>query len=235
MKNIPTNFLIGATAVLLLGGLVLSAFVGPRLISYITVGFGGEGYKKYSTEGFDTGLEFAPNMFHAESYETFTQWKPSIFADGRNMQFAPNGTVPRSNAYIPEDHKHYYLPDTPEGYEASKAIKANPLVEAIDAMEEGKRAAAFTNLENRGKNLYVINCAICHGEDGAGQGKIVANDKYPSPGAYSAKNTPEDPLTEGRMFHVLTYGKGLMGSYASQLTPEERWATIYYVKKNFVK
>ena len=29
----------------------------------------------------------------------------------------------------------------------------------------------------------------------------------------------------------MTYGKGLMGSHASQLTKEERWKVVYYVQK----
>ena len=32
------------------------------------------------------------------------------------------------------------------------------------------------------------------------------------------------------MFHTLTYGKGMMGSHAGQLTKEERWTVIQYVK-----
>ena len=33
------------------------------------------------------------------------------------------------------------------------------------------------------------------------------------------------------MFHSITYGKGTMGSHASQLTQEERWKLVYYVQK----
>jgi len=32
------------------------------------------------------------------------------------------------------------------------------------------------------------------------------------------------------MFHTLTYGKGAMGSHASQLTKAERWKVVAYVK-----
>ena len=32
------------------------------------------------------------------------------------------------------------------------------------------------------------------------------------------------------MYHTLTYGKGLMGSHASQLSALERWEVIEYVK-----
>jgi hypothetical protein len=32
------------------------------------------------------------------------------------------------------------------------------------------------------------------------------------------------------MYHVITYGKGQMGSYASQLFPEQRWWVINYMR-----
>jgi hypothetical protein len=38
-------------------------------------------------------------------------------------------------------------------------------------------------------------------------------------------------LPEGKIFHTLTYGKGTMGSHASQLTQEERWKLVFYVQK----
>ena len=38
-------------------------------------------------------------------------------------------------------------------------------------------------------------------------------------------------LPEGKIFHSITYGKGLMGQHASQLTAEERWKLVYYVQK----
>lgn len=37
------------------------------------------------------------------------------------------------------------------------------------------------------------------------------------------------------MFHTITFGKGLMGSHASQLTQEERWQLIHYIRVGFMK
>ena len=36
--------------------------------------------------------------------------------------------------------------------------------------------------------------------------------------------------TDGHFYHVITFGKGAMGSYASQLRPEERWMVISYIR-----
>jgi hypothetical protein len=37
-------------------------------------------------------------------------------------------------------------------------------------------------------------------------------------------------MTDGMMFHSITYGKGLMGSYASQVTRAQRWMIIKYIR-----
>jgi hypothetical protein len=37
-------------------------------------------------------------------------------------------------------------------------------------------------------------------------------------------------MTDGTMFYSITYGRNLMGSYASQLTPKQRWEIVYYIK-----
>ena len=36
-------------------------------------------------------------------------------------------------------------------------------------------------------------------------------------------------LTDGKIFHTITYGVNLMGSHASQVNPEERWKIVMYV------
>jgi hypothetical protein len=39
-----------------------------------------------------------------------------------------------------------------------------------------------------------------------------------------------EAMPDGQMFYSLTYGKNLMGSYASQLTAKQRWEVITYIK-----
>jgi len=38
-------------------------------------------------------------------------------------------------------------------------------------------------------------------------------------------------MAEGTMFHSATYGKNMMGSYASQLSAKQRWMIIHYIKE----
>jgi mono/diheme cytochrome c family protein len=42
-------------------------------------------------------------------------------------------------------------------------------------------------------------------------------------------------MSDGTMFHSITYGKGLMGSYASQVTRAQRWMIIKYIRNEFQK
>jgi hypothetical protein len=39
-----------------------------------------------------------------------------------------------------------------------------------------------------------------------------------------------EALSEGTLYHVMTYGKNLMGSYASQLNRKQRWMVAQYIK-----
>jgi cytochrome c len=80
----------------------------------------------------------------------------------------------------------------------------------------------------KGKAVYTKFCTPCHGDAGDGNGSIVANGKFPSPGKYWDK-VAANGLNDGKMFHSITYGKNLMGQHASQVTKEERWLVIHYI------
>jgi mono/diheme cytochrome c family protein len=70
-------------------------------------------------------------------------------------------------------------------------------------------------------------CTQCHGEGGKGDGALSRNGHIQGIPSYSDKLKD---LPEGKMYHTLTYGKGLMGSHASQLSQKDRWLVIEYIK-----
>ncbi len=76
----------------------------------------------------------------------------------------------------------------------------------------------------KAEELYGIYCAICHGDAGNGQGKLVTQGKY-----LGIPNYKDRVITEGSVYHVLTYGLNSMGSYANQLNQHERWLVSKYV------
>ena len=67
-------------------------------------------------------------------------------------------------------------------------------------------------------------CAVCHGSKGDGQGILMTNEKFLGIPSYADRD-----ITEGSIYHVLMYGKNLMGSHASQVNAKERWQISQYV------
>ena len=62
-----------------------------------------------------------------------------------------------------------------------------------------------------------------------GNGPLPAGGAYaPVPANFTAPNIKA--FSDGHYFHVITYGIRTMGSYASQLTPEQRWWVIKYIR-----
>ena len=82
------------------------------------------------------------------------------------------------------------------------------------------------------ERLYLVNCGICHGSKLDGNGPLYKGGEGPFPAA--PKNLIADAtvlaMPDGQMFYSVTYGKNLMGSYASQLSRKQRWMLIHYIK-----
>lgn len=127
----------------------------------------------------------------------------TFFADGFAMRMPVEGTVSRDN--LP-----YLFKDQPE--EAGKLL-INPL----ELTEE--------NI-SLGKKKYNIYCSPCHGYFGEGDSRL--RGQFPNPPSIHSEKVRN--WSDGRIFHVLTEGQNVMPSYSSQLTNNERWATILYLR-----
>lgn len=148
--------------------------------------------------------QFFPNMYDSPSYETYREYE--IF-DGEQSALLPaEGTLARGYSFF--EYKN-----TNEDYERAKVELLNPL------------EASEINLE-KGKELFDIYCAICHGNDGKGQGTLVKREKI-----LGIPNYADREITEGSIYHVIYYGRNAMGSHANQLNEEERWQVTAYVQK----
>jgi mono/diheme cytochrome c family protein len=154
-----------------------------------------------------TGWEYMPDMVHAQSDQPYSV--DAAFPDSSEARLPVAGTIPRG-VYMP-----FHYPNTPEGFNAAgKEVKC-PIEATPENLAEGQR-------------LFNIYCAICHGEDGAADGTIVKNGKFPAPPSYFTNEILAYPI--GKMFFVVHYGRNLMGSYASQLNQEQIWKVLSYVK-----
>jgi len=94
------------------------------------------------------------------------------------------------------------------------------------AYEAVKKNSMPINVEllRQGKNLYDIQCSICHGWSGHGDGMAVQRG-YPAP---VALQNPSISLQSA--FQAISDGKKPMPPFAAKLSPSERWAVVYYIQ-----
>ena len=167
------------------------------------------------------GRVYMPDMAYSRAYETYAlteEKRAELLKQGIHFSNTPvAGTVKRGQDYT------FRLPKDTAGdssnYAASSQIR-NPIITIDSAgMKESER-------------LYLIHCGICHGTALDGNGPLWKNGDGPYPAA--PRNLISDAVTanmaDGKMFYSVTYGKGAMGSYASQLNPTQRWMVIKYIK-----
>jgi mono/diheme cytochrome c family protein len=77
-----------------------------------------------------------------------------------------------------------------------------------------------------GRKKFDIHCALCHGLVGDGQSQVALNMSLRRPpNLHLYRDVPD-----GYIFQVISKGFGLMPSYAGELTPEERWGVVGYVR-----
>ncbi len=177
-------------------------------------------------EGDYPGNQYTYDMISSRAYETYslnTELRDSMSA----IPPVP-GTVPYLGDAISGRtgdslkmamNLPYTIPNTVEGYEQAGIQIKNPIT-----------ADNKNNVLKEGERFFMIYCSICHGTAGDGKGYIVTEGKYtaPPPSYFDATLMA---LSEGKMFHSITYGKGAMQSYAYALSKEERWKVITYIKQ----
>ena len=163
----------------------------------------------------NTGRAYMPDMAYSRAYETYASTE-ALQKKGVHYNAMPvAGTIARGDTLTVYPYKN-----DSAGYANSKTF-TNPMP-ALSALQF-KEAT----------RLYLIYCGICHGEKLDGNGPMWKGGDGPFPSA--PRNFLTDPvvvnMAEGTMFHSMTYGKNMMGSYASQLSTEQRWMVIHYIKE----
>ncbi len=91
----------------------------------------------------------------------------------------------------------------------------------------------------KGRDLYKIYCGACHGNTGTGDGAVGAKI-----GAI-ALNTDyiQSGMTEGWIWGTITFGSYVMPAYgvvqgkrgSNDLTVEERWHVVNYIRNGMMK
>jgi mono/diheme cytochrome c family protein len=82
-------------------------------------------------------------------------------------------------------------------------------------------------LMQRGRERYDIFCSPCHDRVGTGRGVVVQRG-FKQPNSFHIDRLRQAPV--GYFFDVSTTGFGMMPSYATQVSPEDRWAIVAYIR-----
>ena len=130
----------------------------------------------------------------------------AFFADGRSARPLVPGTVPRGAAL---GNVAFYT-----GRIGGQLMNAMPFPVTRQVLQ-------------RGQERFNIYCAPCHSEIGDGDGMIVRRG-YLRPPSLHIERLRTAPL--GHFFAVITHGFGGMPDYSSQISPEDRWKIVAYVR-----
>jgi hypothetical protein len=153
----------------------------------------------------------------ADSQPKADRYRESKFyEDGLTMKAPPEGTVPRERTTLNAR--------LTTGREADGTIQSNG--EPMPMYVTTVPLPVTRKLLDLGRTRYDITCGTCHGPLGDGDSIVARNMALrPPPSLHRYTQKPA-----GYIFEVATKGFGLMASYAAELTVEERWAVVAYIR-----
>jgi mono/diheme cytochrome c family protein len=96
---------------------------------------------------------------------------------------------------------------------AAEKAKKNPVPGGAKAVEAGKKVAQ-------------VNCVLCHGESGKGNGPGAAA-LNPKPADWTSKKVQDE--SDGELFWKISNGRGPMPSW-KHLPEPDRWSVVYYIR-----
>lgn len=148
-------------------------------------------------------LYIVPFTWMSEQPRLNAQGQSVIFKDGYGMRPPVEGTIARG--YIPYPYKD------------NQAEAAANLINPLEVNER--------NLEI-GKKKFLTFCSPCHGNLGDGASRL--RGQFPvGPTLHSEKVMN---WTDGDLYHVITVGQNVMPAYDRQITRDERWSIILYIR-----
>jgi len=144
------------------------------------------------------------DMHDQPRYEPYEQ--SSFFDDRRASRPIPPHTVARG--HLEADTALY------TGLAAGTLVEEFPFPVTREVIE-------------RGRDRYDIYCSPCHDRVGTGRGMIVRRG-FKQPPPLHDQRLRESP--NGYIFQVITNGFATMPSYALQITAQDRWAIVAYIR-----
>lgn len=156
-------------------------------------------------------ISIVPDMDTQQKYKT--QAYNSLFADHRAMRLPPDGAVARDETGLDTRLQH--------GQAGGAWITTLPMTVTPELMR-------------RGREQYGIYCAPCHGQLGYGNGPVDARASQLQEGTWVAPSNYHTALVRGRpvghLYNTITNGIRNMPSYGAQISVEDRWAIVAYIR-----
>ncbi len=171
-------------------------------------------------QGENPGQAYMPDMYYSRAYEAYGYNNIDDYEKLKEKGVNYNG-LPVAGTMARGDAAPFRLPANDSGYAMSVSLR-NPY----------DTVAGTPEIMAEADRIYQINCGICHGAKLDGNGPLWKGGDGPYPAA--PRNLLDDyskNLSDGQMYHVIMFGKGQMGSYASQLKEAERWWVIKYIRE----
>lgn len=191
-------------------------------------------------------IEIFPDMVRQAKVKA--QAPSDFYADGRGARNPVQGTVPVG--YAPPAPKNVETKNGDTKNLDAKAMEAptgerasmsGPYEVVLFAGKEnyastGKAGATWGNgipftatlatLE-RGRERYQIQCAVCHGATGSGNGIAT---KYGLVGVASFHQQRLREMTDGEIYNTIANGKNSMLGYGASIQVPDRWAIVAYIR-----
>jgi mono/diheme cytochrome c family protein len=125
-----------------------------------------------------------------------------FFADRRGMRLPVEGTVARG-----------FIPYPFMGETNPTEVLSNSYLPTKENLELGQRK-------------FLTYCSPCHGNFGDGDSRLAG--QFPNPPTLHSDRARN--FSDGMIYHIITNGQNVMPSYASQVTREERWSIVNYIR-----
>src|SRR5271156_4395889 len=160
-------------------------------------------------------FEIFPDMNYQDKVKD--QQPSAFFADGNSARAPIPGTVAEEMPAVNDYWATGKWDDTHWG-------DGIPVHDAVD----GGRPLQIDEADMaRGRERYTISCEVCHGAAGDGKG---ITSKYGLNGAasYHVDRLRQEP--DGQLFDTITNGKGQMLGYGYNISIDDRWRIIMYIR-----
>ncbi len=177
-------------------------------------------------------VELFPDMVRQPKLKA--QSPSGFFADRTSGRLPVEGSVPMG----------YEIPDAPaykaiangNARAAFTGVPPMSFTAAPDYFDTGRMGDQWGTglpvpvtpaLLERGRQRFTINCAVCHGATGSGNG---VTSKYGLSNIANYHDAKYLKMADGEIFNTITNGHNTMMGYGANVDVYDRWAIISYIR-----